>query len=75
MLTVSNSSTIAATFSNASKESDFGKVFQNNMDNTSFNSDFNRQNELMILNSKTAFYTINDMMAGKKEYRNCDVSK
>ena len=73
MLTESNSTTTAASFSNASKESDFGKVFQNNMDNTSFNSDFNRQNELMILNGKTAFYDISDMIVGKKEYINCEV--
>ena len=74
MLTESNSTTTAASFSTASKESDFGKVFQNNMDQKSFNSDFHRQIELMILNGKTAFYTINDMMADKKEYRNCEVN-
>ena len=45
MLTKSNSTTTAASFSTASKESDFGKVFQNNMDKKSFNSDFNRQIE------------------------------
>ena len=74
MLTKSNSTTTAASFSTASKESDFGKVFQYNMDKKSFNSDFNRQNELMILNGKTAFYTTNDMMADKEEYRNCEVN-
>ena len=74
MLTKSNSTTTAASFSTASKESDFGKVFQNNMDKKSFNSDFNRQIELMILNGKTAFYALNNDMVGKKEYRNCKVN-
>ena len=73
MLTESNSTQTAASFSTASKESDFGKVFQNNMDKKSFNSDF-RQNELMILNGKTAFYTISDYIVGKKEYINCEVN-
>ena len=75
MLTEGTTTQTAASFSTASEESDFGKVYLNNMDEKSFNSDFNGQIEKMISNSKTAFYTINDMMAGKREYRNCDVSK
>ena len=49
MLTESNSTQTAASFSTAFKESDFGKVFENNMDKKSFSSDFNRQVELIIL--------------------------
>ena len=74
MLTESNSTQTAASFSTASKESDFGKVFENNMDKKSFSSDFNGQVELIILNSKTAFYTSQMYMADKKEYRNCEVN-
>ena len=57
MLTGSEESAYGTSFKRAVEGSAFDKVFHNNMDKNSFNNDIDAQIKLMVLNSKTAYFT------------------
>ena len=75
MLTDSTETSTGASFTKAVKDDAFNKVFHNNMDKNSFNDDIDGQIELMISNSKTAYYRGHDAILFQKEYKNCLVCK
>ena len=74
MLTDSNMGAIGAAFTKAPKDSVFGKVFHNNMDMNSFNSDTKNQIALMISNSKIAMFYSHSAVVFEQEYKNCQVN-
>ena len=74
MLAGPKESAYGAFFTKSHKGSTFGKIFHNNMDETSFNDDTDKQIELMISNSKTALFLDHVKMISQKEYKNCQVS-
>ena len=73
MVTTSNTTTIGAMFTNAPNDSAFGRVFLNNTDENSFNSDTKKQIALMISNSKTAMFYSHSAVVAEQEYTNCQV--
>ena len=69
-----------AIFIKAHKDSTFGRVFKNNMDQNSFGNDMEKstiekQLALMITNGKTAIFHIHDIISEMDKYKNCEVSK
>ena len=73
MLTGSVDSAHGAVFKKASKESDFGQVFENNMDPDSFNINTTRQIELILSNIQHALFYTCGTVRKTKAYENCKV--
>ncbi len=75
MVTHKNSSVFGAAFIKAPNDSDFGKVFINNMNEHSFIGNTKEQIATMISNSKTAMFNSHNSVSEGQEYRNCEVSE
>ena len=75
LLTGPKSGSLEASFVGAPKESIFGKVFRNNMDKDSINSDIQKMINLAISNSKTTLYISEQLIKNSEEYKNCQVIK
>ena len=73
MITTSNTTAVGAMFPNAPNDSAFGKVFLNNMDGNSFNSNSKKQIALMILKGKTAFFNEHREVVSQQD-SNCQVN-
>ena len=73
MLTGANDSSYGRLFSNASKESGFGQVFENNMDSNSFNRNNTLQIELTLSKIHYALFHSCAIMRKTKAYENCQV--
>ena len=61
-------------FSRASSLNVFSKVFHNNMDENSFNGDNQKQIEVMMSQSETAYFISTGMVRNSYEYKSCKVS-
>ena len=60
-------------FSRASSTNVFNKVFRNNMDDNSFNGDNQRQIDLIMSESETAYFISTGMVRNSYEYKSCKV--
>ena len=60
-------------FSRASSTNVFNKVFRNNMDDNSFNGDNQRQINLIMSQSETAYFISTGMVRNSYEYKSCKV--
>ena len=72
MLTGTKDEAEAYMFSKASSVSPFYEVFQNNMDETSFDKK-QKQIDLMLSQAKAAFFYDSETVRNYKEYQNCQV--
>ena len=70
--TVPNNSQTSLVFSTAAPNSDFGKVFQNNMDDMSYSKDSNIF-PILFNNRKTVGWTDQSVYLGSQEFENCEV--
>ena len=68
-----NNSLTSLVFSTAPPNSDFGKVFQNNIDDMSYSSDSNIF-PLLLNNRRTVGWTDQMVYLGSQEFANCEVS-
>ena len=70
--TVPKNSLTSLVFSTAPSNSDYGKVFQNNMDDMSYSTDSNIFPEL-FKNHKTVGWTDQMVYLSSQEFANCEV--
>ena len=73
MLTGAIDAATGAIFAEASKRSEFGQVFQNNMDNFSFSGNTKEQIEQILTKRRYAYFNSRGTMRNTEAYKNCQV--
>ena len=75
MLTSATDSAPGTIFTQASEKSEFGQIYQKNMDKNSFYGDTHRPIEVILAKSQHAFFYDQTDVRNSKEYKNCQVSR